>query len=270
MSLFSIPSALLRRIGVAAVAVILCITFIWSELPRGTVDIWFLNGEATIIREAHSVILVDGGPSTLLSELGKALPVYDRTIDLIIVMHTDDSHLSGLIDVVRRYDVRSVLLSTVPNSSAAYEVFLNELKLSRIPVLFAEKNPDLDRGGIHIQIFPIASQKSPFAVRASFQSSVLFADTDTQSGDVLATVGTSLRSTILRTTLDTPTNWSPAFLNAVKPELTVISNRLQNRYDRIDPELLEPYERIGSQIYSTSTQGTLHVECGPEKCRKLR
>ena len=78
---------------------------------RQGLDVYFLNvgqGDATIFYTAmREVILVDGGPDmSVLYELGKSLPFYERTIDLMVLTHPDSDHLNGLLDVLERYRVK--------------------------------------------------------------------------------------------------------------------------------------------------------------------
>ena len=55
-------------------------------------------------------ILIDGGPgSVILEKLGKSMPFYDRTIDLIILTHPELDHLSGLNEVLKKYKVENIL-----------------------------------------------------------------------------------------------------------------------------------------------------------------
>src|SRR3989338_334281 len=56
------------------------------------------QGDAELIRTPFSQnVLIDGGPNRVIEEkLGKTLPFYDRTIDLMILTHPHADHLDGL------------------------------------------------------------------------------------------------------------------------------------------------------------------------------
>ncbi|PIQ07300.1 MAG: competence protein ComEC, partial [Candidatus Nealsonbacteria bacterium CG18_big_fil_WC_8_21_14_2_50_37_10] len=56
------------------------------------------QGDAIFIKDQklHQV-LIDGGPdSTVLEKLGKEIPFWDNTLDLIILTHPEKDHVSGL------------------------------------------------------------------------------------------------------------------------------------------------------------------------------
>jgi len=54
---------------------------------------------------------VDGGPSAqaIGEQLSKHLPFWDRTIELVVLTHPHEDHLTGLLEVLQRYKVKQVL-----------------------------------------------------------------------------------------------------------------------------------------------------------------
>ena len=67
-------------------------------------------------------ILIDGGPDeTILEKLGREMPFWDRTIDLIILTHPEHDHLAGLIEVLKRYKVENILWTGVSRTTSEYK-----------------------------------------------------------------------------------------------------------------------------------------------------
>ena len=94
----------------------LLILSLWliMTMPDGRMHLVFCNvgqGDAAYIRAPNGVeILIDGGPDVrVLDCLQKNMAFYDRTIDLLILSHPQSDHLTGLIEVVKRYNVKQVL-----------------------------------------------------------------------------------------------------------------------------------------------------------------
>jgi competence protein ComEC len=86
----------------------------YANQPDERVQISLLDvgqGDAILIRQGNFEVLVDGGPSpqAISLALGKNLPFWDRTIDLVVLTHPHDDHLAGLVEVLRRYRVEQVL-----------------------------------------------------------------------------------------------------------------------------------------------------------------
>ena len=74
-------------------------------------------------------ILIDGGPdTTVLEKLGKEMPFWDRTIDLIILTHPEHDHMSGLIEVLKRYKVENILWTGIIRDTAEYEEWQRLIK----------------------------------------------------------------------------------------------------------------------------------------------
>jgi competence protein ComEC len=77
-------------------------------------------------------ILIDGGPgSKVLAELGSSMPFWDRSIDVLMLSHPHTDHVAGLIEVLRRYRVRQIIMPEVEFEGDAYNEFVR---------LAAEKN----------------------------------------------------------------------------------------------------------------------------------
>lgn len=78
-------------------------------------EVHFLDvgqGDAIFIQTPNRrQILVDGGyDKDVLEKLGKYMPFYDRSIDLVIATHMDKDHIGGLYDVLDKFEVETVLI----------------------------------------------------------------------------------------------------------------------------------------------------------------
>jgi len=108
---------------ILAVAVVLAIVF-YINKPDRLLHVIFLDvgqGDAVLIQQGGIQILVDGGPSpqVLTGELGRLIPFWDRTIELVVLTHPHADHLAGLVEVLRRYKVEQILepsLSTLSDT----------------------------------------------------------------------------------------------------------------------------------------------------------
>src|SRR3989344_9396567 len=85
----------------------------------------FLNigqGDAALINFGNGQkMLVDCGPNrSILSALGRHLPFYDRTIDYLLVTHPDLDHYGGCVDVLKRFDVKNIIIN---GATKAYDPY---------------------------------------------------------------------------------------------------------------------------------------------------
>lgn len=125
------------RPGLGAVFVLLTLSYLaWqysSAAGSGELQVVFFDigqGDAIFINTPYDQqILIDGGPDdTVLQKLGEYMPFYDRDLDLIILTHPHADHVSGLVEVLKRYAVDEVWLTGVTHTSGAYLEFLDALK----------------------------------------------------------------------------------------------------------------------------------------------
>ncbi len=103
----------------------------------------FLNvgqGDAILIKTPKDqTVLIDGGPDNkVLEKLGKYLSPLQKRIDLVILTHPHADHVSGLVEVLRRYSVGGVILTGAKLKTDVYSEFLKIIKERNVPVVIAE------------------------------------------------------------------------------------------------------------------------------------
>ncbi len=118
------------------IGVVLLFVAIFS-LPDGKLHIFFCNvgqGDAAYIRTpSNQDMLIDGGPDDrVLSCLGRHMPFYDRTIDVVVLSHPQKDHMQGLISVIQRYNVKYFIIGVEKNETAGYKLLVQELKKKNI------------------------------------------------------------------------------------------------------------------------------------------
>lgn len=122
----------------AGVGIILLFSFFFS-LSDGKLHIFFCDvgqGDAAYIRAPNNQdMLIDGGPDTsVLNCLGRHMPFYDRTIDVVMLTHPQKDHLQGLVSVLQRYEVKNAVLGVESNQTDGYQRLVQEIKNKNIPV----------------------------------------------------------------------------------------------------------------------------------------
>src|SRR3989344_2938520 len=89
---------------------------LWSAVSAiipHALQIFFFDvgqGDGILVRTVNGQnVLIDGGPDrSIVYKLEKALPWYDRTIDVVILTHPHADHVAGLIEVAKRYNIGRV------------------------------------------------------------------------------------------------------------------------------------------------------------------
>jgi len=129
-------------IGLLAVALIIWF-LVFNQRPGRILETDFLDvgqGDAILIKTPKGqTVLIDGGPDNkVLEKLGKYLQPLQKRIDLIILTHPHADHVSGLVEVLRRYSVGLVILNGVYLKTDNYNQFLKAIEDNKVKVLIAE------------------------------------------------------------------------------------------------------------------------------------
>lgn len=247
----------------------------WVEARRDRVFLHVLDvgqGDALLIESGRTRVLVDGGPdSSVLVKLGSLLPFWDRSIDLIILTHPHADHLDGILEVLKRYDVGTVLETGVNHSIPDYAEWRQVLAEKRIRAVIAEAGQKITlSGGAYLDIlapsknFANASPKNiheamivPELAYAS-TAALLMGDAEKPLERALAASGRDLRADILKVGHHgSKTSSSEEFLGRVLPKFAVISAGRKNRYGHPHQETLDRLARFAGRILRTDQLGNI-------------
>ncbi|ADJ25372.1 DNA internalization-related competence protein ComEC/Rec2 [Dehalogenimonas lykanthroporepellens BL-DC-9] len=126
----------------AVISLLLIVAVISAGLfaPAGDrLKVVFLDvgqGDAVYIRTPYGQdILIDGGPSPqrLAQELGRQMPFWNRTIELVVLTHGDADHLTGLVEALGRYQVGQVVYPGADASTQLYGEWRELLHEKQVP-----------------------------------------------------------------------------------------------------------------------------------------
>lgn len=229
-------------------------------------------------------VLIDGGPNgDILQKLGKAMPFYDKSIDLVILTHPHKDHIFGLIEVLKRYDVDKIILPNVDFKSSFYDEFLKEAKSDNVVFEyfdegdvvkigdFAEldflspKSKDGDGYGFDedAESFGLDGQQlndESLVFKLVFgDGSVLFTgDSGVDVEGRIVSEKYDLRADVLKVGHHgSRYSSSEDFLRLVDPKYAVIEVGANNRYGHPAEQTLSRLSNIGTRILRTDTDGDI-------------
>jgi len=231
------------------------------------------QGDAEFIETPRrQQILIDGGPDmSVLEGLGKAMPFYDRYIDLVILTHPETDHLNGLIEVLKRYDVGAVITAGIIRDTQEYKEWINILEEKRIPIYIAKAGGIIDLGNnINVNIlYPfenLAGKIISDTNNSSVVSKLTYGDFEVLfTGDIeksaenkLVSADINLNSDILKIAHHgSKTSTTEGFLKAVNALLAVIEVGKDNSYGHPHQEVLERLKNLN--ILQTGRDGGIKI-----------
>ena len=275
---------LFKRFSIIHLVVFLCLsifayaTYSTASQKDGLLKVYFLDvgqGDAMFIEAPNgNQVLIDGGPDgKVLSELGKVMSFYDRDIDLVALSHPQEDHAAGLIEVLKKYDVKNILWAEGEYNSPIFGAWREAVKEESADEIdaVAGKTIDLGAGAILTILFPAASTAGSFVKNPNDNSVVIMleykenrflftGDAESATERKLVGMGTDLKADVLKVGHHgSNTSTTEGFLSEIKPQVAVIEVGAKNRYGHPRKEVLGRLEKNGIKYYRTDTDGTVEI-----------
>jgi competence protein ComEC len=266
-----------------AVATIIAVTV--ATTPDDNLHISFLDvgqGDAILIQKGSWQVLIDGGPSPqeITLELSSKMPFWDRSIDLVILTHPQSDHITGLVEILNKYQVEQVLYPDLDIDSPIYDEWLRLIEEKDIESTIACAGQQIDLDGVLIEV--LNPQKKLFTgtesdidnngvvlhISIGEISFLLMADLMWQAELELITERAIPESTVLKVAHHgSATSTTTEFLAVVNPQLAVISVGEDNDYGHPSQEVIARLEaKLDSEnIYRTDEDGTIEFITDGEK-----
>lgn len=260
-------------ISLCLVSVFFIVTFV---LPQ-KLHVSFLDigqGDSILIQtpSGHTMI-IDGGPSDkVLAKMNEQMNYFNHTIDVMVATHPDSDHVTGLIPVLEKYDVKNIVRSDEEGTTGVFKDLETHMRDEGSVTHVAKVGDVIDfNDGVTATILhPYLNEK--------------FSDTNSASVSVLLSYG---RETFLLTG-DLPTTNESLLLSShllpknitvykaghhgskyssgeqlltyIRPEYSIISAGVDNKYGHPNPEAVVRLQNYSKEILSTIDRGTITFE----------
>ena len=256
--------------------------FLFFERGPANLEFYVFNigqGDSILIRTPSRYnILIDGGPDNgVVYKLGKYLPFYDRQIDLMVLTHPHADHLVGLIEVLKRYQVKNIFLTGVAYDSADYQFWLSEIiaKNVKTEIINQPKRLALSDGVELIVLYPDENffdqpvknlNNSSVVIKLIYQNVSIMMPGDLEIEESLVAKNFDLSAAILKAGHHGSANangWE--FLKAVNPDYAVISAGIDNKFGHPHQLTLERLKDLEIEILRTDWQGDIYFVSDGQK-----
>ena len=243
-----------------------------AEYP---LTVYFLDvgeGDGIVIRCGETVLVIDGGEreeSDTVNALLKSLGT--NTVDCYIATHPHSDHIGAAAGIFGSMNVKSVLLPAfselnVPTTNT-YEKLLTAIQNQGCDVIYAEAGASHTFGDLKLQIFAPVEETGVYnnmsvVFRLEYgKTSFLFTgDAEKESEELMLAQGYDLHADVLKVGHHgSSSSTTPAFLEAVRPRLAVISCGKNNDYGHPHKELLTLLSDAGVPYRRTDLNGTVVV-----------
>lgn len=227
------------------------------------------QGDGAFIRTPKGQkIIIDTGPgSSILKCISSHVPFWDKNLDLVILSHFNMDHVSGIVDILKRYHIKRIAIPTESTQREDVQHYMTLIKSKDISI------DDLNEGdsykiedGVMINTLEapdetgfIEENDSSLIQTLSYNGyDVLF--TGDASYEVLNPILGRLGKEI--EVLKVPHHGSKTGLNEESfrnfhPQIAIISAGKNNRYGHPTKEILDLLENNQIQVRRTDEEGSI-------------
>jgi len=245
------------------------------QLPDNKLHLVFCDvgqGDAILVFYRSTQVLVDGGPNNrVLHCLADNMPFWDRTIEMVVATHPEADHISGLINVVERYDVGQFVINSFGKETAVFRKFQSVVLAEKSNIYFPKEGDRINLGPLKLSVlWPQLQEKilGTTTVDKGTNDASIVLKLSFGSFDVLLTgdISTKIESQLDLIDIEvlkvahhgSKYSTGEDFLNQIEPELAVISVG-KNRFGHPTREVIERIRELEIRLLRTDQKGEIEV-----------
>ncbi|MEK7098243.1 MAG: MBL fold metallo-hydrolase, partial [Patescibacteria group bacterium] len=260
------PKKLHKILLLPALIIILVISAYFFSGKENNLEVDFFDvgqGDSALIQAPGGQnILIDGGPDKkVLKGLGENLGWRDRKIDLMILTHPHDDHVSGLNEVIKRYDVEQIVYTGVLHSAPGFLEWLRAFQKNEIPIKIAYKGFKIDlEDGVSMEVLSPTENmlgkevknlnNTSLVIKLRYKDKTFLFIGDAEEEIEQKLLEENIKADVLKIGHHgSDTGSTEAFLKAVDPEIAVISVGKNNQFGHPDKIVLKRLEKLNIKVF---------------------
>lgn len=229
------------------------------------------QADAILIRQGASAMVIDAGnnaDASLVVQYIKNQGV--SRLDYVIGTHPHEDHIGGLDAVIREFQIDKVIMPKAAANTKTFEDVLEAIRDKGLKVTAPVPGTQYRLGSAGFTILAPNSasyedtNNYSVVIRLTFgeKAFLMTGDAEAVSEGEMMDKGFKLQSDVLKAGHHGSTSsTTAAFLDAVDPQVAVISVGQDNSYGHPSPVILKRLQDRGIQIFRTDEDGTVIAVC---------
>lgn len=224
------------------------------------------QGLSVLVEESGHAMLYDGGSRSASSYVVAYLKEHGNTeLDYIIASHYDEDHIAGLVGVLNTAKVKEAIIPEYTTDTSIFNSFMKAIEKAD-EVTYAKAGDSYELGSATIDILSAcqgnetSENDKSTVVRVSCGkfSLMLTGDAEKETERNLVQRGKNLHSTVYVVGHHgSSSSSSESFIQAMQPEIALISVGANNKYGHPTSKTLNALESNGIKVYRTDISGTI-------------
>ncbi len=263
------------------------VDFVVDLLPRpqrvaldGQIQVHFFDvgqGDSILIMAPAGNILIDAGPNDCEEDLERYLDDLGiTTLHCVIATHPHEDHIGSMDMIFEEFEVKTLVMPDVDADTGDYTRMMEGAAEQGTQIVHAKGGTTFSLG--EVQVLVVGPNGTQYAdlndwslvTKITYGSTSMMLTGDAESiseQEILKAYSSSeLDVDILKSGHHGSSSSSCAeFLDAVDPEIVIISCGTGNKYGHPNADTMERYEEIDAEIWRTDLEGTIvYVSDGAE------
>ena len=257
---------------------IFCWSFVFELSKPHYLQVCFFDvgqGDSIFINtQQNQQILIDGGPSdAVIKKLASKMPMFDKTIDLVVLTHPHSDHLYGLLPIFDNYKVENFLWTGQNYDTKTFQKLKDLLAQEKSTVYIAKQGLEIklsDNEYLKV-IFPFDSLEGQTIINSqandnsivlmlnSFNDRILFTgDASYKIESAIEEKGIDIGADVLKVSHHGSISaTSDYFLEQIAPRLAVISVGENNTFNHPAQETLDRLNKYKIKVARTDKNGDI-------------
>lgn len=237
-----------------------------SEMRVHFIDVG--QGDSILIESPDGkTMLIDGGVKGAGEEIVAYLKEQGvQKLDAVVATHPDADHIGGLITVLNSIEIEQFYDSGKVHTSQTFEEMLTLIDKENIPYN-VPKTGDIITFDEAVSVKVISANETAsdnndasIVLKVSYGNVSFLLTGDAGVALEKEMLSQDVKATVLKAGHHgSNTSSSQSFIQAVHPEVTVLSYGEDNKYGHPHKEVVERLQAVGSKIYATAEAGTVIV-----------
>lgn len=227
------------------------------------------QGDSILIQQDNFQILVDGGPNSgIVQKVAERMPLFDKTIEVVVLTHPHEDHVRGLMNILREYDVEKILINRVESGNKAYRYLLEQYSDILTDVV---EGDTVEYGDILLKVLYPFEEERGQDKNLNNESVVLLGEINSYRillmGDAEKEVERRLIEHWDLESIDflkvghhcSRTSSSEMFLSTINPKVAICSLGEGNKFGHPHYETIEKFQKLDVQYLITSKEGDIVI-----------